>query len=206
MALAFKQQMNRNPIWVAPGKKLNRKPVLRTERLQLRRWQESDHLPYIEMNRDHETMAYYPTILEPMQVLSCIEASERNFDQYGFSFWAVEHRDTREFVGCVGLDMYTLPNGQETVAISWQLARKFWDLGYGQESAQAVIDYGFETLDIPEIVAVAPEVNGRSVRLARKLGFSRDLWHNIEEPAWPQGHPCRQQSLYRITRQHLRRN
>ena len=148
-------------------------PVLKTPRLFLRRWLTRDFMPFIEMNSDAEVMQHFKGRMNAMDSLNEIEQQERCFEAYGYGMWAVERRDTGEFIGSVGIEPYMLPlNILPTATISWKLRRQFWGQNYAYEAARAVIDYAFEHLQVRELVALVPPENERSVRLMKRLGLS----------------------------------
>jgi len=48
-----------------------------------------------------------------------------------------------------------------------------WGQGYATEAAQVLLSYGFDTLHLPEIYAVANPKNERSLQVMRRLGMTR---------------------------------
>ncbi|WP_116136476.1 GNAT family N-acetyltransferase [Trinickia diaoshuihuensis] len=108
---------------------------------------------------------------------------------------------TCKIVGAVGL----LPVAYEAhftpaVEIGWRIARSFWGLGYAPEAAAAAIRFGFERLQLPEIVANAGVANEKSMRVMAKLGMVRDPNDDFDHPLVPDGTRLRRQVLYRLTR------
>ena len=57
------------------------------------------------------------------------------------------------------------------VEIGFAFLPEYWSLGYGVESAQAVMDFGRDELGIERIVAIANPDNERSFRLLKKIGL-----------------------------------
>lgn len=149
-------------------------PMLQTRRLRLRRWHERDIAPFLAMNRDTEVMQYFSARMSDADAIRAIVQYESNFDTRGYGIWAVEHRETGEFVGSVGLEPYESGADEQSVAICWKLCRKFWGGNYGYEAASAVVDFAFDYLRVPELIAIVPPHNARSQRLMRRLGLSTD--------------------------------
>lgn len=177
---------------------------METPRLRLRRWRPGDAAPYAALNADPEVMAYFPATITPEQARLAIDIFEANFDRLGYSFWAVEHRETGAFVGSVGLEPYELQRvGDErplrAVAIGWQLARAFWGQGLALEAAQAVCAFAKNRLKLNEIIAVMAEENQRSIGVCERLGMVRDTAHSPLDPHFPAGHPLKPQVLYRLS-------
>jgi RimJ/RimL family protein N-acetyltransferase len=149
--------------------------VLLTPRLRLRRWEKRDLLPYIQMNADPEVRAYFKSTQMPIEALGDIMRYEAYFDTHGYGVWAVELKETSEFIGAVGFEPYTISVGMTPVAaMSWRLLKKFWGNDYAHEASSAAIDYVFDVLKLNDIIALVPRKNLRSVRLMTRLGLEWD--------------------------------
>jgi RimJ/RimL family protein N-acetyltransferase len=83
------------------------------------------------------------------------------------------------------------------VEIGWRLARQAWGHGYATEAAQASLAFGFESLALPEILAVTTLTNLRSQAVMRRIGMTRDPDGDFDDPTEPEG-PLRRNVLYRI--------
>ncbi|MEV6107954.1 GNAT family N-acetyltransferase [Streptomyces sp. NPDC051940] len=77
---------------------------LRTDRLLLRRWRESDLGPWAAMNADPEVREHLGAPLTREQSDASVADMRSAFDERGYGWWAVEVLGTGEFVGRVGLD------------------------------------------------------------------------------------------------------
>lgn len=90
----------------------------------------------------------------------------------GLGCWAVVSQQT--IVGTVLL--MPLPNRENAPSgkaeIGWHFRPESWGQGYATEAAQAVMTYGFETLQLPEIYAVTLLDNDRSVKVTQRLGMA----------------------------------
>ena len=62
------------------------------------------------------------------------------------------------------------------------------------------LDYGFNTLQLQDIVSFTATGNVRSRRVMERIGMQRDVNGDFEHPRIPVGHPLRRHVLYRITR------
>jgi RimJ/RimL family protein N-acetyltransferase len=82
---------------------------IRTDRLVLRRWQESDREPYAALNADPQTMRFLPATLDRAASDAMIDRIESLFDQQGYGLWALEIADTGQFIGFTGLN--PMPEG-----------------------------------------------------------------------------------------------
>ena len=95
--------------------------------------------------------------------------------------------------------MDVLPGG--TIEIGWRLAPEFWGQGYVTEAAEAWLAYGFETLDLDEIVSFAVAENHRSIAVMKRLGMRADPEADFDHPTVPESHPhLKRHVLYRLSR------
>ncbi|MCF2129361.1 GNAT family N-acetyltransferase [Strepomyces sp. STD 3.1] len=172
---------------------------LRTDRLVLRRWRDSDLAPWAAMNADPEVREHLGDPLTREQSDASVARFQADFDRRGYGWWAVEVRATGEFIGFAGLDEVEDGLPFTGVEIGWRLARSAWGRGYAGEAARAVLAHGFEVLDLPEILAVTTATNVRSQAVMRRIGMTRDASGDFDDPDAPEG-PLRPNVLFRITR------
>ncbi len=180
---------------------MNLSPCLNTDRLILRRWLPADLEPFAQLNADPEVMRFFPRLLTPVEVDALIGRIENHFDRHGFGFWAVELKRTGELIGFIGLNIPTFSaEFMPTVEIGWRLARRFWGQGYATEGAIAALQFGFEDLNLPEIVAFTAQINWRSIAVMERLAMQRNPDDDFDHPALAKGHPIQRHLLYRLTR------
>ena len=130
-----------------------------------------------------------------------IDGIEEHFDRNGFGFWAVELRDSGDFLGFVGLAAPSFPaHFTPCVEIGWRLAAAFWNQGYATEGAQAALTFGFDVLNLHEVVAFTADRNAPSRRVMEKLDMTHDPADDFDHPVLPPGHRLRRHVLYRISR------
>ncbi|WP_331766854.1 GNAT family N-acetyltransferase [Embleya sp. NBC_00896] len=170
---------------------------LRTDRLLLRRWRESDLEPWAAMNADPEVREHLGDVLTPEQSNAVVALMQAEFDERGYGWWAVEALDTGAFLGRAGLDRVDESLPFTGVDIGWRLTRAAWGHGYATEAALAGLAFGFESLGLPEIVASTTVANVRSQAVMRRIGMTRDLADDFDDPSVPGG-PLRRCVLYRI--------
>jgi RimJ/RimL family protein N-acetyltransferase len=170
---------------------------LRTERLVLRRWRESDLEPWAAMNADPAVREHLGPVLTPEQSAASVARFEADFEARGFGWWAVEVADTGAFIGFTGLDQVDEGLPFSGVEIGWRLARTAWGHGYATEAARAALAFGFGTLGLPEILAVTTATNRRSQAVMRRIGMTTDPADDFDDPEAPEG-GLRPNVLYRI--------
>jgi len=172
---------------------------MRTERLVLRRWRDTDREPFAAMNADPEVMEHYVAPLTPEETNRAVDRIEARFDEHGWGLWAVELVGTGSFIGYTGLDpARTSVPFAPAVEVGWRLAKDHWGHGYATEAARAAVDYGFTTIGLDEIVSFTAPRNVRSQRVMQKLGMTRNPAEDFDHPNVPDGHPLRRHVLYRL--------
>lgn len=174
--------------------------LIQTERLRLRSWKESDLKPFAVMNADPKVREYFPSVLTSEQSDADVAAIQNEINKKGFGFWAIELVHGGDFIGFCGLhDVSLQSHFTPCVEIGWRLAVPYWGRGYATEAAQAALQYGFEKLILPEIVALTAVANWRSRRVMEKIGMHRNPKDDFDHPNIADGHPLRRHVLYRIS-------
>lgn len=175
--------------------------MIATARLHLRAWRDDDREPFAALNADPAVMRYFPATLSREASDRSIDTWQAEIERRGWGNWAVEIAQTGEFTGFVGL---SVPRRAELpfmpcVEIGWRLASSYWGRGYATEAARAALRFGFETLDLAEIVSFTSVINRPSRAVMERIGM-RDAGEDFDHPAVPQGSTLRRHCLYRIAR------
>lgn len=175
---------------------------LETDRLILRPWLDGDRAPFSAMSADPEVMAHLLAFVSPEAVNGWIARQQAHLEAHGFCLWAIESKESGEFMGAAGLlhigyDAHFTP----AVEVGWRVARRFWGNGYAPEAACAAISFGFEHRGLQEIVANTVPTNRNSRRVMEKLGMSYDPVDDFDHPLVPADNPLRRQLLYRLPRE-----
>jgi RimJ/RimL family protein N-acetyltransferase len=149
--------------------------IVDTERLTLRPWRAADDLPALAaLCADAEVMRCIAPNrpLLPGESAALLERIEAHWRQHGYGLWAVEPRDHGGCIGFAGLAIPSfLPDVLPAVEVGWRLDRAWWGRGLATEAARASVAYGFETLGLGSVVSIIDSRNGRSLRVAEKLGM-----------------------------------
>lgn len=77
--------------------------MIETERLILRQWKETDAAPFIEMGLDKDVMRFFPKLLSATESINLIQRASALIDEKGWGFWAVELKESHDFIGFIGL-------------------------------------------------------------------------------------------------------
>lgn len=164
----------------APGVTIPAKEALGTKgittsRLHLRAWQDGDITAVHAIMQDPDVNHYLQR--HKLNELSTIEAlagkSLKTINEKGYGYLVVQHAETKEVIGMVGLNYVELK--QEPFpchTISWILKKECWGRGYAQEAARALLKYGFEMLRLPKIFSCTTWNNTSSQRVMERLGMT----------------------------------
>ena len=173
---------------------------IRTPRLQLRSWRETDLPAYAALNADPEVRRWWGNTLTTAGSDAQAAILQAHIAAHGFGFWAVEVIDGAPFIGFVGLKHVDIEAAfTPAVEAGWRLACDHWGQGYATEAARAAIAHGFGPLALPEIVAYAVAGNAPSRRVMERIGMRHDPRHDFDFPGMPEGDPFRRHVLYRVT-------
>jgi RimJ/RimL family protein N-acetyltransferase len=144
-------------------------------------------------------MEHFPATLSREESDALADRIEAHFAKHGYGFWAVELVGVAPFIGFVGLAVPRIEaHFTPCVEIGWRLAPQFWGQGIAVEAALAALKYGFEMLQLKEIVAYTVTANTKSRRVMEKLGMTHDPQDDFDHPSLPEGHPLRRHVLYRV--------
>ena len=142
--------------------------IVETERLHLREFQLTDAEELYRLNSDPEVIRYtgdppFESIEEAEQFLSTYD----HYQKHGFGRWACVLKLNGDFIGWCGLKN----NEKNQIDLGFRFYKKYWNRGFATESAAASLDYGFNQLNIEEIIGrVAPE-NKASIRVLEKMNM-----------------------------------
>lgn len=173
--------------------------TIKTKRLILRPWKEDDLEPFAALNADPRVREFFPSLLSKEESNQSIQLFSEHIDKYGWGFWAAELLETGEFIGLIGLQHVNFEAPfTPAIEIGWRLSFKHWGKGYAPEGAQAVLQQGFETLGLKEIVSFTAVGNQRSRQVMEKIGMDHTSDDDFDHPKLPKGHPLARHVLYRI--------
>lgn len=140
--------------------------MLKTERLVLRPFEETDAEGLHAYLGDEEVVRYEP--YGAMTMEECrLEAARRASDE---AFWAVCLADST-LIG-----NFYLSGADEfgTREIGYVFARACWHKGYATEAARRLMAYAFERLATRRIIALCDTRNAASFVLMERLGMRRE--------------------------------
>jgi RimJ/RimL family protein N-acetyltransferase len=154
-------------------------PTLDTARLRLRPWHDDDLEPYAAMCADPEVMRYLGdgVPLSRANAWRSMAMFVGHWQLRGYGTWAVEERDSRVFVGRVGLHR---PEGWPGLEVGWMLDRSTWGRGYATEAGRVSLDYAWRALDADHVISLIAPENQASIRVAERLGQTREATFDLD--------------------------
>lgn len=90
------------------------------------------------------------------------------------SMWATLLKETGQYVGRCGVYPHFDRNGipiAEEGTLAFYIASGYWRKGFATEAAQALIQFGFNELNLKLLVSTVQDGNEASSHILKKLGF-----------------------------------
>ncbi len=154
--------------------------MIHTPRLILRRVT-LDDLPRIEaIYTDAAGMEFKGGPRTRASIRKMVEGTIRFYENYGYGRWGVISRTEELLIGWCGL-MHQEVDGTEEVEVSYHLDRAYWGQGFATEAAQAVKEYGFNTLRLNRLISLIDPGNTASRKVALRNGMQLEKevnWKN----------------------------
>ncbi len=170
-----------------------------SERIGFRTWEDSDQIPFGEMNRDPEVMEFMPSLLTQKESDKMVERIQTHFETFGFGLFAVELLAAEEFIGFVGFQQTRFEAAfAPCFEIGWRLTPKVWGKGIATEAGLRCVTYGFGELELEKICSFTALANKRAQRVIEKVGLMKI--GEFDHPKLEEGNWLRKHVLYNIER------
>jgi ribosomal-protein-alanine N-acetyltransferase len=142
-------------------------PEIETARLRLRHFTLDDFDTLFRLYSNTEVMRYLSPRTKEQTQASLLKHIQ-HWQKHNFGMWAVVHKDSGTMIGRCGLGF--LDNTPE-VELGYVLDKSYWNMGLGTEASHATLKYGFLTVQLDRIVAIARPENIASRRVIEKVGM-----------------------------------
>jgi len=181
---------------------------IKTKRLIMRDWKQSDIPEFVRMNMDRDVRRYFPNVLSAGTSEKLAVEIQKDIEDRGFGLFAVERRDTGEFIGFTGMQVLEedgpfrlemLPG----IEIGWRFSKRHWNQGFATEAARGVLKFAERHTDIKEIYALAAERNVPSINIMEKIGMEK--MDEFDHPLIIDGHSLKKHVIYHIELEKRRR-
>ena len=157
----------------------------------------SDRDVFAEMNSNDNVMKYFPKPLSIEESNGFVDSINSEFEETGFGLYAVEIKETGEFIGYVGFHRFAFDApfspGWE---IGWRISDKFWNKGYATEAAMACIKYAQEKKLCNRLYSFTAVPNIASENVMKRIGMSFEGL--FMHPALAEGHWLKEHKLYSL--------
>jgi RimJ/RimL family protein N-acetyltransferase len=156
--------------------------VIRTDRLRLRNWRESDREAFARLNAAPEVTQDLGGPLDRIESVAKFDRYMAAFERHGFCRWALEDL-SGQFLGYAGVmpSRHGHPLGPHS-DIGWRLVRVAWGRGYATEAARASLQDAFERMRLKEVFAYTSADNFRSRAVIGRLKLQRAASLDYSEP------------------------
>jgi RimJ/RimL family protein N-acetyltransferase len=147
-----------------------------TKRTQLRFIELSDlhaihHLLSFPETDEFNTLGIPANEQETKAIIAPLIAANSAHEILNYTF-AIEDKSSNDFIGIFGLKLWAPKHRRGEVW--YKLLPKEWNKGFATEVLSAVIDYGFDTLNLHRIQAGCAVENIASIKVLENAGMIRE--------------------------------
>jgi len=153
---------------------MDKLPTIETERLILTELSAND-IPEIVSKASNKNVSEFtlnlPHPYSEKDAVYWINLANQGFKNGTHYIFAIKLKTDHEFVGGVGL---TLEKKFDRAEIGYWMAEKFWGKGYTTEATKAIMQFGFETLNLNKLTSCHLGKNEASGKVMQKSGLKRE--------------------------------
>lgn len=145
-------------------------PIIKTERLLLRQFNENDLQNVFNGLSDPQVNRYYGVSFKTPEETKRQLAFFKNLEQTGTGiWWAVCDPGNQRFYGAGGLN--SLSKEHKKAEIGFWLLKEYWGKGIMKEAMPLICDYGFKKLGLHRIEGLVETENLNCRNAMKKLDF-----------------------------------
>ena len=172
-------------------------PVIETERLLLRGFEERDFAAYAAIHADRDVMHFIGGAEAPHEAWRGMTGMVGHWALRGFGFFCVEEKASGACIGHCGPWYPVDWPGHE---VGYTLARSAQGKGYATEAARAALGFAYRELGWTTAISVIDAENHASQAVAKRLGarrerqnvpiwdFTADIWRHLPPEQFLDGH------------------
>lgn len=144
---------------------------MESARLRFRRLRADDFSLVAPILQDAQTMYAWEHAFTYEEVIDWIADMLRRYREDGCGYFVGLDRETGELAALAGPLAEQMEDGQPAIGLGWIVRRDRWGQGLGVECARAAIEFAFDKLDAPQVVATIRPSNIPSLRVAAACGM-----------------------------------
>lgn len=147
-------------------------PEFTTERLLVRRWQDSDLLALVAVYGDADAMRWVGEgrAITNDECVHWLAVTRTNYEKRGYGMFAIEQRSSPGVIGFCGI---VHPGDQPEPEVKYALLRSHWGRGFATEAVSGLIAYAARVHKLAFLIATAAPANVASHRALLKAGMLR---------------------------------
>ena len=121
-----------------------------------------------------------------------LDRTDSMWRDYGFGPWAAIEKQSRRWVGRIGLNLLAEWPGLDRWEVGYEIDPEFWGRGLATEAARRAIRFGWEQTPLNRIISVTVPDHRASRRVMEKCGLSFQaeitwrgtnvVWYAIDRP------------------------
>lgn len=146
-------------------------PLIETERLKLRPITKEDVKDVFSIFLSEEVTKYYGMYImkDISEAEALIEKFKKLFETSNAIRWGIELKGYNKIIGTCGYHNWNKRHLR--AEIGYELNEKFWKKGYAKEAILAILEYGFNEMNLERIEALVYPENTMSENLLKKIDF-----------------------------------
>ena len=148
-------------------------PILYTERLQLIEITQAHLGDLFKLFGDSRVTQFYNvvTLTKEEEAQKYIDWFRNRFEGKAGIRWGISLKGESRIIGTLGFNNFAK---NHRANLGYDLKADFWNKGYATEALKAVIEFGFNDLNINRIEAEVMQGNTASESVLTKLGFIKE--------------------------------
>jgi ribosomal-protein-alanine N-acetyltransferase len=163
---------------------------LETERLLIRDYRDFDIEQYYRLFTDPRVTFFIPEVkldsIAAAKERLAAEIAEVDSAKRVKYFFAIEKRDTGEFIGEIGFTITQNYYAGKIANLGYLALPQYWRHGYVTEAAKKVIGFAFKQCNVHKIMAGCLQGNEASEKVMKKCRMKKE--GQYEQQFWLNGH------------------
>lgn len=156
-------------------------PIIETECLLMRELVEADAPALFEFYRDPDFTRYI--VFDPHKSLddslAFVALMKNIYQQKDSVRWGMELKENGQLIGNAGLHFWK--RDIRCADVGYHIGQDFQGHGFATETLAAMVDFGFEHMNLNRLQGYINPGNDASGRVMEKLGFIKEgIWRQVE--------------------------